>query len=85
MRRQTEIALKEADVVLMLIDAKAGVTPLDEHFAGWLRRSKTPVILVANKCEGKAGETGLMESFSLGLGEPVGISAEHGEGMAELF
>ena len=85
MRRQTEIALNEADVVLMLIDAKAGVTPLDEHFAGWLRRSKTPVILVANKCEGKAGETGLMESFSLGLGEPVGISAEHGEGMAELF
>jgi GTP-binding protein len=85
MRRQTEIALGEADVVLMLIDAKAGVTPLDEHFANWLRRSETPVILVANKCEGKAGEPGLLESFRLGLGDPVPLSAEHGEGMAELF
>ena len=85
MRRQTEIALEEADVALMLIDAKAGVTPLDEHFAGWLRRAKTPVILVANKCEGKAGEPGLMESYALGLGDPVALSAEHGEGMAELF
>jgi len=85
MRRQTELALAEADVVLMLIDAKAGVTPLDNHFAGWLRRSETPVILVANKCEGKAGTPGLMESFSLGLGEPVPLSAEHGEGMADLF
>ncbi|MAZ04602.1 MAG: ribosome biogenesis GTPase Der [Sneathiella sp.] len=85
MRRQTEIALEEADVALMLIDAKAGVTPLDEHFAGWLRRAKTPVILVANKCEGKAGEPGLLESYALGLGDPVALSAEHGEGMAELF
>ncbi len=85
MRRQTEIALEEADVALMLIDARIGITPLDKHFAGWLRKSKTPVILVANKCEGKAGMPGLMESFSLGLGEPIALSAEHGEGMAELF
>ncbi|MZR30977.1 ribosome biogenesis GTPase Der [Sneathiella litorea] len=85
MRRQTEIALAEADVALMLIDARTGITPLDKHFAGWLRKSETPVILVANKCEGKAGMPGLMESFSLGLGEPVALSAEHGEGMAELF
>lgn len=85
MRRQTEIALAEAHVALMLIDAKAGITPLDKHFAGWLRKSETPVILVANKCEGKAGMPGLMESFSLGLGEPIALSAEHGEGMAELF
>lgn len=85
MRRQTEIALAEAHVALMLIDAKAGITPLDKHFADWLRKSETPVILVANKCEGKAGMPGLMESFSLGLGEPIALSAEHGEGMAELF
>ena len=85
MRRQTEIALEEADVALMLIDARTGITPLDKHFAGWLRKSETPVILVANKCEGKAGMPGLMESFSLGLGEPIALSAEHGEGLAELF
>lgn len=85
MRRQTEIALAEADVALMLIDARTGITPLDKHFAGWLRKSETPVILIANKCEGKAGMPGLMESFSLGLGEPIALSAEHGEGMAELF
>jgi len=85
MRRQTEIALAEAHVALMLIDARTGITPLDKHFADWLRKSETPVILVANKCEGKAGMPGLMESFSLGLGEPIALSAEHGEGMAELF
>ncbi|MEH6525234.1 MAG: ribosome biogenesis GTPase Der [Sneathiella sp.] len=85
MRRQTEIALDEADVALMLIDARAGVTPLDKHFANWLRKIKIPVILLANKCEGKSGATGLYESFGLGLGEPISLSAEHGEGMGELF
>jgi GTP-binding protein len=85
MRRQTDMAVDEADVVLMLIDSRAGVTPLDRHFGDLLRRSKTPVILVANKCEGKAGQPGLYESYALGLGEPVPVSAEHGEGMAELF
>jgi GTP-binding protein len=85
MRRQTDLAVEEADVVLMLIDSRAGVTPLDRHFGDLLRRSKTPVILVANKCEGKAGAPGLYESYALGLGEPVPVSAEHGEGMAELF
>ena len=85
MRAQTETAVGEADLVLMLIDARAGVTPMDEHFAVWLRKSGKPVILVANKCEGRAGETGLLEAFQLGLGEPVPISAEHGEGMADLF
>src|SRR5690606_11867221 len=59
--------------------------PMDEHFADWLRRSGKPVILVANKCEGRAGEAGLLEAYGLGLGDPVPISAEHGEGMAELF
>jgi GTP-binding protein len=85
MRRQTEQALRAADVALFLIDARAGVTPLDEHFADLLRKESVPVILVANKCEGKAGEPGLMEAFALGLGDPVPVSAEHGEGMGDLF
>jgi GTP-binding protein len=85
MRAQTETAILLADVCLFLIDARAGVTPLDSHFAQLLRRGKTPVILVANKCEGKAGQPGLYESYGLGLGEPVAISAEHAEGLSELL
>ena len=85
MHAQTERALADADVALMLIDARAGVTPLDAHFATWLRSQQRPVILVANKCEGKAAESGLFDSYSLGLGDPVPISAEHGQGMADLF
>ena len=85
MRRQTEMAVEEADVALMLIDSRAGVTPLDRHFADLLRKARTPVILVANKCEGRAGEPGLYESYGLGLGEPVPVSAEHGEGLSDLF
>jgi GTP-binding protein len=85
MRRQTERAIEEADVALLLIDARAGVTPLDQHFAAWLRKGKTPIILLANKCEGRAGMPGLYEAFELGLGDPVPISAEHGEGLADLF
>jgi len=85
MRRQTERAVEEADLVLMLIDARAGVTPLDAHFADWLRRVATPVVLLANKCEGRAGMSGLAECYALGLGDPVPISAEHGEGMGELY
>lgn len=85
MRRQTEQAIREADVVLLLIDARAGVTPLDEHFAGLLRKGRTPVILTANKCEGRAGQAGLLEAYSLGFGDPVPVSAEHGEGMGDLY
>jgi GTPase len=85
MHAQTERALAEADVALMLIDSRAGVTPLDAHFATWLRGRERPVILVANKCEGKVGEAGLFDAYSLGLGDPVPISAEHGDGMADLF
>ncbi|HEV7372337.1 ribosome biogenesis GTPase Der [Arenibaculum sp.] len=84
MRRQTERAIERADVALLLIDARAGVTPLDRHFAAWLRKGRTPVILVANKAEGRAGDAGLFEAFELGLGDPVPISAEHGEGLADL-
>jgi GTP-binding protein len=85
MRQQTELAVAEADLALLVIDARAGLTPLDEHFANLLRKSKTPVILVANKCEGRAGRSGIIETYSLGLGEPVAVSAEHGEGMADLY
>ncbi len=85
MRRQTEKAVEEADVALFLVDARAGVTPLDRHFAAWLRATGKPVILVANKCEGRAGQDGLAEAFALGLGDPVPVSAEHGEGLADLF
>jgi len=85
MRVQTEAALAEADLVLFLIDARAGVTPLDSYFADWLRKGGVPVGLIANKCEGRAGEAGLLEAFSLGLGEPIAFSAEHGEGMGALY
>ncbi len=85
MRARTESALDRADVVLFLIDARAGVTPVDEHFANWLRRRSQPVILVANKAEGRAGAAGLYEAYELGFGDPVPISAEHGEGMGDLY
>jgi GTP-binding protein len=85
MRGQTEQAVAAADVVLLLVDARAGLMPLDEHFAAWLRRGRKPVRVVANKAEGRAGSAGMMEAFALGLGEPIAISAEHGEGMAELY
>ncbi|KAA5607314.1 ribosome biogenesis GTPase Der [Roseospira marina] len=85
MRQQTERALAEADVALMLIDARMGITPMDAHFAQVLRVSPTPVILIANKCEGGAAQAGLYEAFGLGLGDPVPLSAEHGEGLAGLY
>ena len=85
MRRQTEAALAQADAALLLIDARAGVSPLDRHFAAWLRRLGLPVILAANKCEGRAGEPGRIEAFALGFGEAVALSAEHGEGLDGLY
>lgn len=85
MRRQTELALDEADVVFLVFDARAGITPLDEKFATWLRSRDANVLLVANKCEGRAGESGVLESYALGLGDPIAISAEHGEGIHLLF
>ena len=85
MRAQAERAFADADVALLMIDARAGITPFDEHFARWLRRSPTPVVLLANKCEGRAGRDGVLEAYSLGLGEPLPIAAEHGEGMADLY
>jgi len=85
MREQTEEAIRQADVALLLFDARAGITPLDQHFARYLRKTRTPILLVANKCESKAAEAGLNEAFRLGLGAPIPISAEHGEGMGALY
>lgn len=84
MRQQTERALSDADVALLMIDARAGVTPLDRAFAQWIRRQPIPVLLVANKCEGRASEAGIAEAWELGLGEPIIVSAEHGIGLADL-
>lgn len=85
MRRQTEVSLEGADAALFVIDARAGLTPLDEEIARWLRSQTVPVVPVANKAEGAAGEAGAIEAWSLGFGEPVPLSAEHGEGIADLF
>ncbi|WP_447953704.1 ribosome biogenesis GTPase Der [Sphingopyxis chilensis] len=85
MRVQTEKAVREADAALFMIDGRAGVTPLDEEIARWLRSEDTPIILLVNKAEGKQGENGLMESYSLGFDNPVALSAEHGEGVVDLF
>ncbi|MEZ5708415.1 MAG: ribosome biogenesis GTPase Der [Blastomonas sp.] len=85
MRMQTEAAIAGARAAIFVIDARAGITPLDEEIARWLRSTTTPIILMGNKAEGRAGEPGLMESYQLGLGDPVAFSAEHGEGLVELF
>ncbi len=85
MRAQTDAAVREADVALFLIDAREGLTSLDEEIARWLRSHSTPIVVAANKAEGRAGDAGLFEAFKLGLGEPIAISAEHGEGLADLF
>ena len=85
MRVQTEKAVRGADAALFMIDGRAGVTPLDEEIARWLRSEDTPIILLVNKAEGKQGENGLMESYSLGFDNPIALSAEHGEGVVDLF
>lgn len=85
MRAQTEVSLQGADVALFVIDARVGLTPLDEEIARWLRGQDVPVVVVANKAEGRAGEAGMMEAYALGMGDPVALSAEHGEGMGDLF
>ena len=85
MRMQTEAAVRDAAAALFLVDAREGITPLDEEIGRWLRAESTPVILIANKAEGSASRSGILEAFRLGLGDPVAISAEHGEGIADLF
>jgi GTPase len=85
MRAQTEAAIAAADAVLFMIDARSGPLPIDRDFANLVRRSGKPAILVANKSEGRAGSAGVLEAHALGLGEPIAISAEHGEGLADLY
>jgi GTP-binding protein len=85
MRAQTEAAIASADAVLFMIDARAGVTPSDRAFADVVRKTGKPTIVVANKSEGRAGTAGAYESFALGLGDPVPVSAEHGEGLSDLY
>ncbi|WP_417309298.1 GTPase, partial [Devosia sp.] len=84
MRQQTEFAIREADIILFMYDARAGVTPLDERFAQVLRRAGKQVHLIGNKAEGRAADPGLLEGYNLGFGEPVPLSAEHGTGLADL-
>jgi GTPase len=85
MRKQTEMAVADAEAAIFVIDGRAGLTPLDEEIGRWLRGSNKPVILLVNKAEGKSAESGILESYALGLGDPLPFSAEHGEGVADLF
>ena len=85
MRASSEAAVAQADLIVFVVDARAGVTPADSHFAAWLRRQGRPVLLVANKAEGRVGASAALEAYSLGLGEPLAMSAEHGEGLSDLM
>ncbi len=85
MRVQTEVSLKGADAALFVIDSRAGLTPLDHEIGRWLREQEVPVVVLANKAEGSSGDAGILECYELGLGDPIGVSAEHGEGMAEIY
>ena len=84
MQLQTQRAIEDADAALLVFDARAGVTPLDRHFADMMRKSRSPVILVANKCEARSADAGRLEAYELGLGDPVALASEHGIGMPDL-
>ncbi len=85
MRASSEAAVAEADLVVFVVDARSGIMPADSHFAAWLRRQGRPVLLVANKAEGRGGAASALEAYSLGLGAPLAVSAEHGDGLADLM
>lgn len=85
MRASSEAAVSQADLVVFVVDARAGITPADAHFGAWLRKQGRPVLLVANKAEGRSGSASALEAYSLGLGEPLAMSAEHGEGISDLM
>src|SRR3984957_20646551 len=85
MRTGAALSVRDADLVLFVIDARAGLTPVDHHFAQWLRRQDKRVMLVANKVEGGMGTSAVLDAYELGLGDPVGVSAEHGDGIADLM
>src|SRR5690349_23098080 len=84
MRASSEAALRQADLALFVVDVRGGLTPADRAFATWLRRQPVPVLVVANKAEGRGGGTGALEAYELGLGDPIAVSAEHGEGISVL-
>ena len=85
MRTGAAVAVRSADLVVFVIDARVGLTPVDRHFAQWLRRQDKPVMLVANKCEGRMATSSILDAYELGLGDPVGVSAEHGDGIPDLM
>jgi len=85
MRQGAGVATAAADLVVFVVDARSGVTPADRHFAQWLRRQGRSVLLVANKAEGRSARSSVLDAFELGFGEPVAVSAEHGEGISELM
>jgi len=85
MRRQTEQAIDNCDVAVFMIDGRASVTPMDQHFAQFIRRRDIPVLLAVNKCEGKAGMESMGDAYALGLGDPIPVSAEHNEGISVLY
>jgi len=85
LRSGAETAVAQADLVLFVVDAREGLVPTDRHFAQWLRRQGRPVLLVANKAEGRASDSAILESYALGLGDPIAVSAEHGEGIPALM
>ncbi len=79
------MAIDESDLILFVIDAREGITPFDEELAGMLRRQEKPIIVLANKCEGRNGEAGYAEAMGLALGDVIAVSAEHGEGLYDLY
>src|SRR5579875_2961008 len=85
MHRSAASAIGTADLVLFVVDARSGLTPADRHFAQWLRRQGRRVLLVANKAEGRAADSAIYDAYALGLGDPVAVSAEHGEGIPDLM
>jgi GTP-binding protein len=85
MRASSEAAVAGADVIVFVVDARSGIVPADRHFADWLRRQGRPILLVANKAEGRSGTASALEAYALGLGEPLAVSAEHGEGLSDLM
>src|SRR3984957_16948956 len=85
MRAGAATSVRDADLILFVIDARAGLTPVDRHFAQWLRRQDKPVMLVANKAEGRLASSSILDAYELGLGDPIGVSAEHGDGLSYLM
>ena len=85
LREGASVATAGADLVLFVVDARTGLTPADQHFAQWLRRQGRQVLVVANKAEGRSSQSSVLDAFALGFGEPIAVSAEHGEGISDLM